>query len=107
MTGLKNLILAFTVMGVSAAAHAADDHFNRPSTGQASNKARKSTVLSFSNVGASVADDSAWGAHLARQNSHNGYYATYDKVSVSHNGIKLFEQDLMGRYDLTGISEQS
>ncbi|WP_433769377.1 hypothetical protein [Pseudomonas putida] len=107
MTGLKNLILAFTVLGVSAAAHAADSNFTRPSTGQTSNKARKSTVLNYSNVGAVVAEDSAWGAHLPRQNSHDGYYATYDKVSVSHNGIKLFEQDLMGRYDLTGIREQS
>ena len=107
MTGLKNLILAFTVLGVSAAAHAANDNFTRPSTGQASNKAKKSSVLRYSNEGAEVADDSAWGAHPARQISQNGYYATYDKVSVSHNGIKLREQDLMGRYALKGISEQS
>ncbi|AWY40774.1 hypothetical protein DKY63_13075 [Pseudomonas putida] len=107
MTGLKNLILAFTVLGVSAAAHAADNGFTWPGSGQTGNKARKSTVLKYSNVGAAVAKDSTWGAHLPRQNSHNGYYATYDKVSVSHNGIKLFEQDLMGRYDLTGMTGQS
>ncbi|MGY2261422.1 hypothetical protein [Pseudomonas sp. SDO55104_S430] len=107
MTGLKNLILAFTVLSVSAAAHAADNNFTRPSTGQTSNKARKSSVLNYSNVDAVVADAGAWGAQPARQISQSGYYATYDKVSVSHNGIKLREQDLMGRYDLTGVSEQS
>lgn len=102
MTGFKNLILAFTVVGVSAAAHASDGHFNRPVSGQTSNKLKKSGVLNYSNVAAVVADSSAWGAHLAGQNSHSGYYATYDQVSVSHNGIKLREQDLMGRYDLVG-----
>ncbi|WP_077047972.1 hypothetical protein [Pseudomonas sp. KK4] len=102
MTGLKNLILAFTVVGVSAAAHASDGHFTRPSSGQTANKLKKSGVLSYSNVATVVADNSAWGAHLTGQNSQSGYYATYENVSVSHNGIKLREQDLMGRYDLGG-----
>lgn len=107
MTGLKKLLLAFTVLGVSAAAHASNDNFTRPASGQTSNKVKKSGVLNCSNVVAVVGHDSAWGAHLARQGGHNSDYATYDNVSVSYNGIRLRQEDLMGRYDLTPISRPS
>lgn len=109
MTGLKNLILAFTVLGVSVAAHATDDN-GRLISGQTGDKVKKSGVLKYSNVGGLVAHDSTWGMHLAPQARQNGYYATYDNVSVSHNGIKLRQEDLKGRYDLTyltAFSEQS
>ncbi|HEF4763055.1 TPA: hypothetical protein SAN82_005532 [Pseudomonas putida] len=100
MTGLKNLILAFTVLGVSVAAHATDDNF-RIISGQNGDKVKKSGVLKYSCVGGLVTQDSAWGVHLAQQRQQNGYYATYDTVSVSHNGIKLRQEDLKGRYDLS------
>ncbi|NUU35835.1 hypothetical protein [Pseudomonas sp. C2B4] len=99
MTGLKNLILAFTVLGVSVAAHATDDN-PRLISGQTGDKVKKSGVLKYSNVGGVVAHDSPWGVHLAQQSRQNSYCATYDKVSVSHNGIKL-QEDLMGRYDVS------
>jgi hypothetical protein len=107
MTGLKKLLVAFTVLGVSAAAHAVDGNFTRPASGQTSNKAKKSCVLNCSSVESVGVNDSAWGVRLAQQGSQNSYSAAYDNVSVSHNGIKLRQEDLMGRYDLTGISEQS
>ncbi|VVQ08231.1 hypothetical protein PS918_04951 [Pseudomonas fluorescens] len=107
MTGFKQLLLAFTVLGVSAAAHASNDHFTRVTSGQTSNKVKKSGVLNCSNVVAVVGNESAWGAQLARPGSQNDYYATYDNVSVSHNGIRLRQEDLMGRYDLTGVSRPS
>ncbi|RKS16308.1 hypothetical protein BJ917_5332 [Pseudomonas sp. WPR_5_2] len=107
MTGLKNLLLAFTVLGVSAAAHATDDNFTRLTSGQTSDKVKKSGVLNYSSVGGVVGNDSAWSVHLARQGRQNSDYATYDNVSVSHNGIKLRQEDLMGRYDLTTISKPS
>ncbi|MBV6825095.1 hypothetical protein KUF73_19400 [Pseudomonas sp. PD9R] len=110
MTGFKNLILAFTVLGASTAAHAADDNFTSRVFGQTSDKVKKSRVLSSSSVNAVVGNDSAWGARLGQQNSQSDYYVGYDNVSVSHNGIKLRQEDLMGRYDLSnpsGVSKQS
>lgn len=103
MTGLKNLILAFTVLGVSVAAHATDDNF-RLMPGQTGDKVKKSGVLKYSSMGGLVAHDSAWGMHLAQHRRQIGYYATYDTVSVSHNGIKLRQEDLMGRYDLSHLT---
>ena len=100
MTGLKNLILAFTVLGVSVAAHATDDNF-RLISGQTGDKVKKSGVLKYSSVGGLIAHDSAWGMQLTQQRQRSGYCAAYDNVSVSHNGIKLRQEDLMGRYDLS------
>jgi hypothetical protein len=101
MTGFKKLLLAFTVLSASAAAHAADDNFASRVFGQTGDKVKKSRVLSSSTVNAVVSNDSAWGARLGQQNSQSGYNAGYDSVSVSHNGIKLRQEDLMGRYDLS------
>lgn len=107
MTGLKKLLVAFTVLGVSAAAHATDDNFVRLTTGQTSNKVKKSCSLSCSSVEGVGGNVTAWGAPLARPVSQDSYYASYDNVSVSHNGIKLRQEDLLGRYELTNISRQS
>jgi hypothetical protein len=101
MTGLKNLLLAFTVLGASAAAHAADDNFGSLTFGETGGKVKKSRVLSGSSVNVVPGRRSAWGASLGQQDVHTGYYATYVDVSVSHNGIKLRHEDLMGRYDLS------
>jgi hypothetical protein len=110
MTGFKKLLLAFTVLGASAAAHAADDNFASRVFAQTSDKDKKSRVLSRSPVNALVSNDSAWGASLVQQNCQPGYYAGYANVSVSHNGIKLRQEDLMGRYALSpsvGVSKES
>lgn len=101
MTGFKNLLLAFTVLSASTAAFASDDSFARPALGKTSDKVKKSLALNSSTVSGVVGADSAWGARLGQQNNQGGYFATYDNVSVSHNGIKLREEDLMGRYDLS------
>ena len=110
MTGFKNLLLAFTVLGASAAAHAGDDNVGSLTFGETSGKVKKSGVLSRSSVNVVPGSSTAWGASLGQQNVHSGYYATYVNVSVSHNGIKLRHEDLMGRYDLSypmGISKPS
>jgi hypothetical protein len=110
MTGLKKLLLAFTVLGAGTAAHAGDDNFASRVFGQTSDKVKKSRVLSSSSVSAMVSHDSAWGARLGQQNSQPGYCAGYDNVSVSHNGIKLRQEDLMVRYNLSRpaqVSKQS
>ena len=43
MTGFKKLLLAFTVLGASTAAFAADDNFASLTFGQTSDKVKKST----------------------------------------------------------------
>lgn len=40
------------------------------------------------------------GVRLGQQNNQGRYYATYDNVSGSHNGIKLRQENLLGSYDL-------
>ncbi|WP_025126980.1 outer membrane beta-barrel protein [Pseudomonas sp. PH1b] len=104
MTSLKKLILAFTVLGASAAAQAADSNFASLTFGQTSDKVKKSTQLN-SNLGHPNADgvigkDNTWGIRAGRQNDQARYYATYDYVSGSHNGIKLRQQNLLGSYDM-------
>ncbi|MCU1758873.1 hypothetical protein NTD84_03950 [Pseudomonas sp. 14P_8.1_Bac3] len=100
MTGFKNLILAFTVLSASTAALASDDVFASLALGKPGERVKKSLTLNrFSAV--STVDHSAWGAHLS-QPSHQADYCTgYANVSVSHNGIKLRQEDIMGRYDLS------
>lgn len=100
MTGFKNLLLAFTVLSASTAAFASDDPFASLALGKTSDKVKKSLALNSSSVDGVAGADSAWGVRLGQPGSHLGY-ATYANVSVSHNGIKLRYEDLMGRYDLS------
>jgi opacity protein-like surface antigen len=103
MTALKNLLLAFTVLGASAAAQA-DDTFASLTFGQTSDKVKKSSALNNNltrpNADGVIGKDSTWGVRLGQQNTQGRYYATYDNVSGSHNGIKLRQENLLGSYDL-------
>ncbi|MVV51544.1 hypothetical protein EJA72_25350 [Pseudomonas sp. PB120] len=101
MTGFKNLLLAFTVLSASTAALASDDMFASPALGKTSDKVKKSHTLIRSSIEQVAGNDSVWGARLGQPGSERNYSASYDNVSVSHNGIKLREEDLMGRYDLS------
>jgi opacity protein-like surface antigen len=104
MTTLKKLLLAFTVMGASVAAHATDDNFASLTFGQTSDKVKKSSALDANlnhpNADGVIGKDNTWGVRLGQQNSQGRYYATYDNVSGSHNGIKLRQENLLGSYDL-------
>lgn len=101
MTTLKNLLLAFTVMGASVAAHASDDNFSSPTFDQ-NNRLKKANALNFNYPNAAgVVNDSAWSVRLAQENSRGLYHATYDKVSGTYNGIKLRQEYLLGVYDLS------
>jgi hypothetical protein len=101
MTGFKNLILAFTVLSASTAALASDDIIASLALGKTNEKVKRSLTLnSFSTV-STVGHDSPWNAHLGHPTTPADYRAGYATVSVSHNGIKLNQQDLTGRYDLS------
>ncbi|WP_419708908.1 hypothetical protein [Pseudomonas sp. NFX224] len=103
MTAFKKLLLAFTVMGASVAAHA-DDNFASLTFGQTSDKVKKSNALDTNlnnpNADGVIGKDNTWGVRLGQQNNQGRYYATYDNVSGSHNGIKLRQENLLGSYDL-------
>ncbi|KQN53008.1 hypothetical protein ASE98_20645 [Pseudomonas sp. Leaf48] len=103
MTTLKNLLLAFTVMGASAAVQA-NDNFAGLTLGQTSDKVKKSHALNDNlnspNADGVIGKDTTWGVRAGQQNSQGRYYATYDNVSGSHNGIKLRQENLLGSYDL-------
>ena len=104
MTGFKKVLLAFTVFGASTAAFASTDNFASLTFGQTSDKVKKSNALDTNlnnpNAGGVIDKDNTWGVRLGRQNSQGRYYATYDNVSGSHNGIKLRQENLLGSYDL-------
>ena len=104
MTSLKKLLLAFTVLSASAAAHATDDTFAGLTLGQTSDKVKKSHALNDNlghpNADGAIGKDTTWGVRLGKQNNQGRYYATYDNVSGSHNGIKLRQENLLGSYDL-------
>lgn len=101
MTGFKNLLLAFTVLSASTAAFAADDSLANQVLRKSAEKEKKFLSLkSFSTID-EVSQATTWGAHLGQQNHTADYSATYARVSVSHNGIKLRPEDLSGRYDLS------
>ncbi|MFJ3372666.1 hypothetical protein [Pseudomonas sp. NPDC086251] len=104
MTGFKNLLLAFTVLGASTAAFASDDNFASLTFGQTSDKVKKSHALNNNlnspDAAGVIGKDNTWGVRLGQQNSQGRYYATYDNVSGSHNGIKLRQENLLGSYDL-------
>ncbi|MFY0727695.1 hypothetical protein [Pseudomonas sp. NFX15] len=104
MTGLKNLILAFTVLGASTAAFASDDNFASLSLGQTRDKVKKSHTLgerlNYSSADSGVDKNSTWGARLAQPNTQGHYYATYNKVAGTLNGIKLRQEDLLGKYPI-------
>ncbi|MFJ2429813.1 hypothetical protein [Pseudomonas sp. NPDC087804] len=105
MTRINKLLLAFTLLGSSLAANADDTtNFAGLSFGQTSDKIDKSNALN-DNLGHPNATDAidgnnTYGVRLGQQNSQGRYYATYDNVSGSHNGIKLRQENLLGSYDL-------
>ena len=104
MTGFKKLLLAFTVFGASTAAIASNDSFASLTYGQTSDKIKKSHALNDNlnrpNADGVIGKDNTWGLRVGQQNSQGRYYATYDNVSGSHNGIKLRQENLLGSFDL-------
>ena len=101
MSGFQKLFLTFTVAGASTAALAIDDLIAHLALGIPNEKVKKSLTLnSFSTV-SSPGNESAWRAHLSQLNNPTDYSVGYANVSVTHNGFKLSQQDLKGRYDLS------
>ena len=101
MTGFKNLILAFTVLSASTAALASDDIIANLALGKTNEKVKKSLTLNSFSMVSPVGNESAWGAHLGQLNNPTAYSAGYANVSMTHNGFKLRQEDLKGRYDLS------
>ncbi|UST99340.1 porin family protein [Pseudomonas siliginis] len=105
MTRLNKLLLAFTLLGSSIAANADDtSNFASLTFGQTSDKIDKSHALNNNlgnpNVTGAIDGNNTYGMRLGQQNSQGRYYATYDNVSGSHNGVKLRQENLLGSYDL-------
>jgi len=105
MTRLNKLLLAFTLLGSSIAANADDtSNFAGLTFGQTSDKIDKSHALNNNlgnpNVTGAIDGNNTYGIRLGQQNSQGRYYATYDNVSGSHNGVKLRQENLLGSYDL-------
>ncbi len=101
----NKLLLALTVMSASIAAQAdTTSNFAGLSFGQTSDKINKSNALNNNldhpNATGAIDGNNTYGVRLGQQNSQGRYYATYDNVSGSHNGIKLRQENLLGSYDL-------
>ena len=104
MTTFKKLMLAMTVLSASAVVQAADENFASITLGQTSDKVKKSSLLNSNldhpNANGVISKDTTYGVRLGQQNNDRRYYATYDNVSGTHNGIKLRQENLLGSYDL-------
>jgi len=105
MTRLNKLLLALSVMSASIAAQAdTSSNFAGLTFGQTSDKIDKSRSLNNNldhpNATGAIDGNNTYGVRLGQQNSQGRYYATYDNVSGSHNGIKLRQENLLGSYDL-------
>ena len=105
MTRINKLLLAFTLLGSSIAANADDtSNFAGLTFGQTSDKIDKSHALNNNlgnpNVTGAIDGNNTYGMRLGQQNSQGRYYATYENVSGSHNGVKLRQENLLGSYDL-------
>ena len=104
MTTFKKIMLAMTVLSASAVAQAADENFASITLGQTSDKVKKSSLLNSNldhpNASGVISKDTTYGVRLGQQNNDRRYYATYDNVSGTHNGIKLRQENLLGSYDL-------
>ncbi|MGX9866606.1 hypothetical protein [Pseudomonas moraviensis] len=105
MTRINKLLLAFTLLGSSIAANADDTrNFAGLTFGQTSDKIDKSHALNNNlghpNATGAIDGNNTYGMRLGQQNSQGRYYATYDNVSGSHNGVKLRQENLLGSYDL-------
>ena len=105
---MKTFNTLLAAMAVCAAgittAQAADDNFASLTYGQTSDKVRKSGLLQRNtdhlNADGIIGKDDTWGVRLGRINDDGRYYATYDNVSGTHNGLKLRQENLLGSYDL-------
>lgn len=104
MKTINKLILAMAVLGASAAAQANDSTFASLTYGQTSDKVKKSSLLNTNlqnpNADGIINKEGTWGVRLGQQNKEGRYYATYDNVSGSHNGLKLRQENLLGSYDM-------
>lgn len=104
MKTINTLIVAASLLGVSALAQAADSNFIGLSYGKTSDNISKSSALN-TNLGrpdadAVIAREGTWGIRAGQQNDVGRYYATYDYTSGSKDGIKLRQQNLLGSYDM-------
>lgn len=105
MNKFNKLVLATTLFGFTAFAQAEESNFAGLTYGKTLNKVSKSTQLDNNldhpNIGGAIgSSDNTWGMRLGRQSDSNRYYATYDYVSGTHNGVKLRQENLLGSYDL-------
>jgi len=105
MNTFNRFLLAATVLGASSMACAEDSNFAGLTYGKTLNKISKSSQLD-SNLGnpdasgAIGSSDNTWGVRVGRLNDAHRYYATYENVSGTHNGIKLRQENLLGSYDV-------
>ena len=103
MKQFKKMILAVAVLGASAMAQADARPFASLTYGQTSDKFSKSHLLNSNlrhpNADGVIHKNGTWGLRLGQQGDASRYYATYDNVSSSHNGIKLRQENLLGSYD--------
>ena len=106
MLKFNQFILALGFIGASAMAQASESSstFGGVTYGSTSDKISKSNNLNRNlknpNADGIIGKDGTWGVRLGQQNQDNRYYATYDNVSGSHNGLKLRQENLLGSYDV-------
>ena len=101
MLKFNQFILAFAFVSGSAVAQASEGSstFGGVTYGTTSDKISKSNSLNRNlnhpNSDGVLGKDSTWGVRVGKLNQDSRYYATYDNVSGSHNGLKLRQENLL------------
>lgn len=106
MHAFNKTLIALAFLGSSVAVQANDgsSNFGGITLGSTSAKVERSDGVSYNldrpNSNGIIGKNATWGIRLGQQNSDSRYYATYDNVSSSHNGLKLRQENLLGSYDV-------
>ncbi|MEH6491302.1 hypothetical protein [Halopseudomonas sp.] len=101
---ITKLVLATPLVFCAATAAQADENFASLTWGQTSNNMQKSSALNANlnnpNFDSVINNETTWGVRAGQQNDSARYYATYEYISGSNNGLKLRQQNLLGSYDV-------
>ncbi len=101
---ITKLVLATPLLfGAATVAHA-DNNFAGLTWGKTSSNIQKGSELNGNlnnpNFDSVINDERTWGLRAGQQHDAGRYYATYEYISGSNNGLKLRQQNFLGSYDV-------
>ncbi|HEY0288204.1 MAG TPA: hypothetical protein VGC62_14525 [Pseudomonas sp.] len=99
----NKLFLALAFLGSSAAAQAAERSadVSRIDYGKTSEKPDRPNGIRRSLNNTSARSSGMWSHSLGQQPVDHVYCVTFENLSGTHNGVKVRQENLLGRYDVS------